>query len=382
VVEAFLRALLQDLERRCVVLRDRLAAIPADPDMRDHALGGYQVVERARRDTVQLLTDPALGAPALLSNHLQLYKRGNELATLVESYVLPFVERYNDNDRRLTRLCQQLLAQVHWPLPVPLVVSVSSQYYWTQPSFNLICVPAAEDSTLLGLPDLCHELAHLLFLHHEALLIGDFLQHLTVHITHAQQQHIDAGQHPEDQTLYNHLFTQWSDAWVQEFVADMVATYLVGPAFGWQHIRLCAGRGQAAYSPSLGETAEHPADEARLRGVVAVLTHMKAEPLAVRVQELWTRYVNISGETPTPDYAQCYPQELITVLAERVVDGCRALGLRSFTQEADPPGTQDIPALLVEAWEQFLGNPQSYLNWERVQLETLWRGLGFGKPKH
>jgi len=380
-VEAFLRALLHDLERRCAVLRDRLAAIPADPDMRDHALGGYQVIERARRDTVQLLADPALGAQALLSNHLQLYKRGNELATLVESYVLPFVERYNESDRRLTRLCRQLLAQINWPLPVPLVASVSSQYYWTQPAFNLICVPAAEDSTLLGLPDLCHELAHLLFLHHETDLIGDFLKQLAVYVAHAQQQIDGDQQPPEYEALYDHLFTQWSDAWVQEFVADMVATYLAGPAFGWQHIRLCAGRGQAAYSPALGETAEHPADEARLRSVVAVLAYLKAEPIAARVQELWTRYIRISGETPPLDYALCYPQELITVLAERVVDGCRALGLRSFAQETDPPGRRDIPTLLVEAWEQFLGNPQNYLNWERVQLESLWRDLGFGTPR-
>lgn len=378
-METFLRALLQDLERRCVVLRDRLATIPADPDMRDHALGGYQVIERTRRDAVQLLADPALGTQALLSNHLQLYKRGNELATLVESYVLPFVERYNESDRRLTRLCRRLLAQVNWSLPLPLVASVSSQYYWTQPVFNLICVPAAEDTTLLGLPDLCHELAHILFLRHETTLIGDFLQRLATYIIRAQQ-HVDAHQQPpEYKALYDHLCTQWSDAWVQEFVADMVATYLVGPAFGWQHIRLCAGRGQAAYYPSLGETAEHPADEARLRGVVAVLTYVKTEPMAVRVHDLWTRYIRISSETPPQDYALCYPQELLTALAERVVDGCRALGLRSFAQERDPPGTRDIPALLVEAWEQFLATPQSYLTWEREQLAALWRELGFNK---
>lgn len=379
-METFLRALLQDLERRCAVLRDRLVAIQVDPDLRDHALGGYQVAERARRDTAQLLADPALGAPALLSNHLQLYKRGHELATLVESYVLPFVERYNESDQRLTRLCRHLAEQVNWPLLAPLVTAVSSQYYWTQPVFNVICVPAAEETTLLGLPDLCHELAHILFLHYEAILIGDFIQQLTVYISQEQQQ-VDAHQRPpEYRALYDHLFTQWCDAWVQEFVADMVATYLVGPAFGWQHVRLCAGRGQAAYYPSLGETAEHPADEARLRGVVAVLEHMKAGPTAVQVQELWNRYVSISGETMPHDYALCYPQRLIASLAGRVAEGCQALGLRSFDQLTDPPAIRDIPLLLVEAWEYFLANPQGYTDWESAQLEALWRGLGFGQP--
>jgi len=61
------------------------------------------------------------------------------------------------------------------------------------------------------LQDLCHELAHLLFLRNETILIGDFLQQLAVHIAHASQR-IDGGQRPpEDKTLYDHLFTQCSD---------------------------------------------------------------------------------------------------------------------------------------------------------------------------
>jgi hypothetical protein len=37
--------------------------------------------------------------------------------------------------------------------------------------------------------------------------------------------------------LYDRVLAQWIDSWLPEFVGDMVATYLVGPAFGWQHIR-------------------------------------------------------------------------------------------------------------------------------------------------
>lgn len=133
---------------------------------------------------------------------------------------------------RLTRLCHRLAEQVRWPLPAPLVTAISSQYYWTQPVFNVICVPTAEETTLLGLPDLCHELAHVLFLHHETILLGDFIQLLAAYIAQERQQ-VDAHQRPpEYRALYDYLFTQWRDAWVQEFVSDMVATYLVGLAFG------------------------------------------------------------------------------------------------------------------------------------------------------
>jgi len=37
-VEQFLQGLLRDLEQHCAVLRDRLAAIPADPELRAHAM--------------------------------------------------------------------------------------------------------------------------------------------------------------------------------------------------------------------------------------------------------------------------------------------------------------------------------------------------------
>jgi hypothetical protein len=375
-VEAFLRALLYDLEQRCTLLRDRVGALPADPEIRDHTLLAYRMVERIRRDAAQLLMDPSLGAPALRRNHLQLYKRWHELALLVESYPLPFIERYAEPDQWLTRLCHRLAEQVRWPTLTPLVAALSSQYYWTMPDFSLICAPAAGATTLLGLPDLCHELGHILLLHRETALTGDFVHELAAYIEHEQRRVAAQQRPPEYRRLYNLLFAQWYDAWLREFVADMIATYLVGPAFGWQHVRLCAGRSQAAYHPALGEMAEHPADEARLRGVLAVLELMGAQEARARIGALWQDYLTVSAEIRPADYEVCYPQALIASLARRTVEGCRAFGLRGFDQVLDPPRTDDIPALLHEAWQRFLIDPQSYADWERQQLEKLQQSLG------
>src|SRR5262249_14455318 len=126
-MERLLHGLLTDLERRCGALRARLAAITADADVRDHALMAYQTIEKVRRDVVALLADPAFGAPALLANHLQRYKRLSEMAMLVESYPLLFVERYNESDRRLTRLCRRLVDQIGWRLALPIVGGFSIQ---------------------------------------------------------------------------------------------------------------------------------------------------------------------------------------------------------------------------------------------------------------
>ncbi len=364
------------MERRCTVLRDRLAAFPVDLDVRDQALAAYQVVERVRRDTAALLADRTFGEPTLLTSHLQLYKRWNELATLVESYPLPFIERYAQSDRWLTRLCRRLAEQVRWPTPPPLVAAFSAQYYWTVAGFGLVCVPATEGTTLLGLPDLCHELGHILLLHHKDALVGDFIQRDLADYIQEELRRVDAQQRPpEYRQLYVRLFAQWQDEWSQEFLSDMVATYLVGPAFGWQHLRLCAGRSRDAYRPALGdERSTHPADEARLRGVVAVLRRMGASEPARQVTAVWDRYLAVSGESRPTEYDVCYPQALIESLARRTVDGCRALGVRGFDQVNDPP--RDIPSLLGEAWTRFLNDPVGYGDWERVQLDDLSHEFG------
>lgn len=357
-------------------LRDQIAVAPGDPDVRDHALLAYQLSESVRRRVAQLLSDPSLGTEALAPNHLQLYKRWNESAALVESYLLPFIERYADTDRRLTRLCRRLTDQVAWPLPAPLVVGISSQYYWTVPEFNVVCTPTAEATTLLGLPDLCHELGHVLLVHNESTLVGDFLQEVAEYIREERRRVATGQRPPEYEALYDGLFAQWSDEWVREFVCDMVATYLLGPAFGWQHLRLCAGRSRVAYHPALGEVAEHPSDEARLRGIVATLEQLGAADLGTRLHAMWGSYLTASGESRPAEYDVCYPQRLIAGLARRTVDGCRGIGLRSFSDSAHHGS--HIPSLIGEAWDRFLADPDNYGDWERPQMEALWRELGFG----
>jgi len=115
-MQEFLSGLVRDLERRCRTLRDRLVAMQIDPDVGDHALGAYRVVEGIRREVSSLLDDPSFGSRELWSNHLQLYKRWVEQVALVENFPLPFIERYGERDRLITRLTQRLAEQVRWPV--------------------------------------------------------------------------------------------------------------------------------------------------------------------------------------------------------------------------------------------------------------------------
>src|SRR5439155_1841239 len=114
-------------------------------------------------------------------------------------------------------------------------------------------------------------------------------------VTEEQRRIVTEQRPPGYAALLVSLFGQWGDHWLREFICDMIAAYLIGPAFGWQHIRLCAGGSRSAYHPGFGEAAEHPADEARLRGVRAVIRRLGAEVEGQEMQRLWADYLRVSG---------------------------------------------------------------------------------------
>lgn len=370
-MDRFLRGLLIDLERRATALKERVGAIDTDTklELREHALLAYQYLEIVRRNVAQLVLDPVLGNPQLMKNQIQLYKRWSEIVSLVEWYLIPFIERYSEEDQSLTRLCHRLAREVRWSLPLPVVARFSNQYFWTKPEFNIIAVPTEEGSNLLTLPDLGHEMGHILLLHHRDELVGDFINDLAVHFQ-AERQRIDSEQRPPAyKELFEGLFALWNDVWVWEFASDMVATYLIGPPFGWQHLRLCASLGGFAYYPSLGDVAEHPADEARMQGICSVLQHCDSRQQEIDIRRLWGQYLSFTGDGEPQDYFICYPKHLFERLAENVIRGCKSLGLKRFDERTGDP--VEIVSLIEQGWTLFLQRPDEYIAWEHETLVAL-----------
>lgn len=370
---SLLTSLLHDLERRCQLVVQRLS-LRDDVDTRPYILAAYRETENIRREIVALRADPTLGQAALRRNHFAQYRSRKQRLTIVEMYTLPFVERYGDSDRYLTYLCRQLLNQVNWPLPAPLVTAFSSQYYWVPSEAEIIAAPATEIMSLLGLPDMCHELGHLLWRRHREELVGDFINEILDYIRDQQRRIVVDQRPPALRRDFEQLSVLWQDFWTAEFVADMVATYLTGPAFGWQNVGLCAETQKSAFIPVLGEFSRHPADAARHAGLLAVLALLGDTGAVRRVTVMWTEYLDWSGEAEPGQYDVSYPDVLITSLAARVVAGCQKLGIRSYLSAPDEVQEPiDIVALIRAAWEQLLHAPDGYSVWEKEHISTLER---------
>jgi hypothetical protein len=374
-MDRFLRGLLLDLDKRCQVLQGILRDGNFHQDLQSYSLFCYRQLEILHREVISLLGDPALGASALLQNQFQQYKRLAERLHLIESYPIPFIMRYQSYDHNLFLLSAALARQIHYPLTVPLVAALSHEYYWTIAGFNLIYIPAGEGEFLLGLSDLCHELGHILLLHSEAKFTFAFNLELLSYIRSEQQRVRNEQRPPDYHPFYERLFVAWKDRWTKEFVADIVATYIAGPAFGWQHLRLCAQMSQNIFEKGLESWILHPSDESRMRTILTVLRLLEHKKEADEIAEKWNQYVTLTGDVPPTDYRLCYPENLIHSLVNHVLNACRDIGLRPFTDTASDEIKPNLIAIMNRTWDEFFSNPESYSEWESKQVLKLFRLL-------
>lgn len=375
-MQGILRNLLQELHQRCIVVKELVANGTFLPPADTYARGLYVQVETLRRDVERLLQDPALGTPALITQQFQVYTRLAETFQAIEAYPLPVVQRFNMDDQRMTALCAVMLRQSNVPLPPPLVVAFSTNYYWTTPSFNLIFASALESNSLLGLPDLYHEVAHFLIEIHWLLFVAAFFQELDDYITQEKRRALMAVR-PGGVAPYDMMQVQWQDYWVIEFIADMIATYLIGEAYAWQNLRLCSRTSDTVFVPALGQQGTHPADDARMKAITLMLEEIGEGNAAQAVRQKWQVYITALGDAPVSpgDYALCYPDVLMMFLVQKVRVACEQLGLRKASERNAVQEPLALASLIHEAWVQFLTDSVAYVSWEQQRMRDLQQFL-------
>ncbi len=372
-MEDFLRGLVFDLGKRCLTLQQLLQSKAFPPDVQDYVVNIRALLSSIYRDIQLLSEDPAFGTPQLLPNQLNEYKRLAQLMYLIESYPLPFITRYNEEDHQMFLLCKSLATQINYPLPVPVLSTFSREYYWSEVRFNLISVPVCESSFLLGLPDLCHELGHILFFHHERNFSYEFLEDLSEYIERGKRE-VDAGRRPPGyKPFYDHIYALWKGPWIKEFASDMIATYIVGSAYAWANMSLCSKMSPNIFSPE--DETSHPADESRMRAIFAMLRVTGAQDAVEKIDQRWKRYIALTGNLEPPDYHLSYADPLLSSLANHVYQACIATGLRIFTGQKQSLDSINIPILLNEAWDAFLTSPESYSQWEADRVNRLRASL-------
>jgi len=349
-----------DLEIRAETL---MAALPESVDgplaerMRDLRPRVGLLLEETR-----VLQRSSLADPGEAQSNLRAFQMISRELRLIEQHDAPFVTRFSDADRALTLFSWAFLANIGWPFTRPLVATFSHEYYWVLPRQALIGVPVNEDQRLLGLVDLCHELGHIAFLADAAAFHGNVLSEVKAWaVSHRRSRDPTST---FDDTFLADVVTSWR-LWLQEFVCDAIATYLVGPAYGWQHLRLTCVEGDHAMMhqvPLDGE--EHPADEARMRVILATLALLNDAAQADAIRSHWLGLAAFA-DPPEPGYEVAYPDALLSAVAETVIMACEEKGLRRYGLASD---SCDLAVVANEAWRRLRADPSSYKDWERMTI--------------
>lgn len=328
------------------------------------------LLERLR----SLLDDPKFSLPHYQPERLRLFKRVVGDLDIIETVGIAALDRAKDDDHRLNALLERITKEIRYPLVTPVVTTLSQQYFCIVAELSLLCVPLTEGRFLLHLPDLYHELAHPLLTEQDDPLVEPFQEAHFKGILDAMA-YLAAEQAKEDRRrgpaqpafMLRRWEVCWVKYWMVELFCDLFAVYTLGPAFAWAHLHLSAKRGGDPFEVPVLGTSSHPADDARMRAMLAALRLAGFAGEAAAIGDRWAGLVTHADSAPEPEYHRCYPEELLEKIARHALAGVEAIGCRrAEAQTADP-----VHAALNEAWAEFWRDPAGYVEWERGAVASL-----------
>ena len=354
--------LFHDLLQRYRFLKGELAAVSIQaPEIVSYRDRIQRQIERSIAVIESLLEDIELAEPDFARNIYHAYKRLSEYAQFADEGPVSALSRFQARDLFLTRLVAAMCAEFDLPHARPLCSAITTQYYCILPHMDLLLVPHSEPDHLLGLPDIYHELGHLLFRDSPRLI--ERLR--TRSQAHFRNEILRAGREGwplnsvEALKVYGN---RWFDSWVIEFGCDLLATYVCGPAFGWTNIRLCARLSPAFYE--IG--ASHPADAARTTAIRLMLQNQGHASEAYQTDRQWEELQNIAVQGEPQEFRLAFPDSLLQGIVDEVVDYCNEAGIKPYN-----PTTMPIAKLLNDAWRRFLEDPGAFRAWEALQIQQL-----------
>jgi hypothetical protein len=327
------------------------------------------------KDLEELINNSELLLPQNQPERLRQFKRAVREMDRVQTIGIAALERAKEGDRHLNRYVERVRKEIIYPILPPVVTPLSQSYFQTYADFSLMRVPLSEGNFLLHLPDMYHELAHLLLLaKYETKVkpfIDAFMEVINI-VTAYFGEELEKESRRQGPELFTFYLNQWSKYWIinwaVELFCDLFAVYTLGPAYAWSHLHLSATRGEDPFAvPTLGGFSTHPADAARMTSLLHGLTLIGFSEKAAEIEGRWEQLVSATGKRPEPEFRRCYPKHILEAFAEKALQGVQTMGCRIVN-----PGTTDIfHDALNGAWDQFWRDPATYAQWEKSAVKVL-----------
>lgn len=350
---------------------------PLSPALAPLLASCQKKIAQITADLQRLLDEPAFLLPVNQPARFRALRRTVGELDLVETQGIAALERTHDDDLHLNHLLTRICSEVRYPLPTPVVTTLSQAYFRIIPGLNLLCVPLSEARFLLHLPDLFHEIAHPILVPPPTAATFAFQQAMAHALLAAldylgiEARDRERSRGPEKMTFMLGAWTRSWPSWAVELMCDLFAAFTVGPAFAWAHLHLSAKRGRDPFEvPQLMKTS-HPPDAARMEAVLRALASIGFREEAGQVQDRWQQFLTAAGFRAEPEYRRCFPNALLDKFCKEAIQGVTAGNCRI----AGPTTTDAVFVLLNNAWREFWRAPDLYDAWELEAVEELRRAV-------
>jgi hypothetical protein len=306
---------------------------------------------------------------------VRAFKRTVEHVNGIEGIGVFALNRANAEDEFLNRLITDVCKEISYPLITPVISQMSQDYFHIYPDFNLLCLPLIESRFLLHLPDIYHELCHPLHRNLDLPVLEPYQKAYKqslfgmVRLYQGEINSADRLGNQQARIFQLQLWRNcWTKYWMEEFFCDLFGVLAAGPAFAWSHYHLCVKRGGDPFHTPLMFETTHPADDARMRGLLQMLRTNKAFAKdADALEAAWREFLETMGYRAPPEYLHCYSDKLISAVVAHAKTGVEGINV-TVAGSGKPAAIRD---LLNSAWATFWKIPGAYQTWETKQISDL-----------
>lgn len=379
---------LNDLKNRAIKLKNLIPS-PEVPELTHVTQKTKSSIQNLINKLEAMLSEPTLGEEYFVRDYFRLFQRIFQQLEEIESLYIPALFHQNEDVNRLNKILFKINTEIKSPLENPIVACYSTSYYHTDLNSNIIYAPLAEPFFLLHIPDLFHEICHLVIenFHKESDLeiFQKYYDQILNFIEDYYKKRIINGIRKDTIRdlidLEVKLLNQWKHYWIDEIICDLFALYTVGPAYAWSNLHLTAKRTKEPYRMDLHAISSqtHPADEPRMRVQLMALDLLGFSKISKEIKSEWNLLPIVQNQVPIEEFKLAYPNEILEILSIQVFEALKNSKFRLITKkQVNTFEKNSIVSLLNAAWNKFWEDPEFYNEWEKDILsnsEFLWKLL-------
>lgn len=371
----FVKGIFYDQSNRIRKMLDDLRSDDISREMdRDFLHRTIEMLEDLDREIQDLIDSGDLDIDLLSANNIIKYNTCHESMVSIELFRYLIIINYGEPEEYFKKKIGRIYREINCLQKQPIVTTISNSenYYWALPSYDIIAVPAKEEKNLLNLPDIYHEMGHLIYNQHEFYLKGNVENLINDFYQNEIQRVITEQRSVGLISFFREKSSNWMNSWVMEFTCDFIATYLVGPAYAWTNLKLSTL--SSGNDTIFLDSPSHPSDESRMRGIFYILRTLGYADQVDSIEQSWNQFLSVTSNPRPANYNYIFPQHVIVALANNVIAGCQAIDLRDYTEQVRVYHNP-ISKILNDSWALLFQDPAAFNDWEKERIEEIGGNL-------